>query len=117
MTINKLTKNFSFINYFLNVFPPLKKEVYQFKITPHLVILQLNIINVSSLIHFLNNHYLFKFKTLIAITAVDYPEKENRFELNYFLLSYKLNIRLLIKIYTNDMKPIPSISYIYKGAN
>ncbi len=69
------------------------------------------------LLLFLKNHQPLKFKTLTSVTAVDYPEKENRFEINYFLLSYKLNTRIIIKILTNDLTPIPSISSVYESAN
>ena len=39
------------------------------------------------------NNQLLQFKTLISITAVDYPKNKDRFEVNYFLLSYKLKIK------------------------
>ena len=58
-----------------------------------------------------------QFKTLISITAVDYPKNKNRFEINYFLLSYKLNTRIIIKLYTSDTKPVPSVTNVFKGAN
>ena len=73
--------------------------------------------NFSNLMLFLKNHQPLKFKTLTSITAVDYPEKDKRFEVNYFLLSYKLNTRIIIKLMTDDLTPVPSISSIYKSAN
>ena len=65
----------------------------------------------------MKNHYQLQFKTLISITAVDYPNKLDRFEVNYFLLSYKLNTRLIIKINTTDTNPIKSITSIYSSAS
>lgn len=73
--------------------------------------------NLTFLLTFLKNHYSLQYKTLISITAVDYPNRENRFEVNYFLLSYKLNNRLTIKVDTNDTTPIDSITSIYKSAS
>lgn len=73
--------------------------------------------NLTFLLTFLKNHYSLQYKTLISITAVDYPSRENRFEVNYFLLSYKLNNRLTIKVDTNDTTPIDSITSIYKSAS
>lgn len=73
--------------------------------------------NLNFLLLFLKNHNKLQYKTLISITAIDYPEKEDRFEVVYFLLSYKLNNRLIIKVSTNDITPIDSISNIYSGAS
>jgi NADH/F420H2 dehydrogenase subunit C len=70
-----------------------------------------------NLITFLKDNQLLQFKTLISITAVDYPKNKNRFEINYFLLSYKLNTRIIIKLNTSDILPVPSITSIFKGAN
>ena len=67
--------------------------------------------------NFLKNNYFLQFKSLISITAVDYPDKKDRFEVNYFLLSYKLNTRIIVKISTNDVTPIKSISSIFSSAN
>jgi len=56
---------------------------------------------------------------LIDITAVDLLKNDNnnRFELNYFLLSLNLNFRLRLKVYIDEFMPVPSITSIYKGAN
>jgi NADH:ubiquinone oxidoreductase subunit C len=58
-----------------------------------------------------------KFKTLISITAIDFLNREERFEVNYFLLSHKLNKRIVIRVSTDEITPIPSITSIYKSAN
>lgn len=73
--------------------------------------------NLKFLLNFLKNHYALQFKTLISITAVDYPENKERFEVNYFLLSYLLNIRIIIKITTDDVTPIESINSIYLSSS
>lgn len=73
--------------------------------------------NLLFLLAVLKNHHQFQFKTLISITAVDYPTEKNRFELNYFLLSYKLNTRIIIKTSTNDITPITSITTLYSSAS
>lgn len=56
------------------------------------------------------------FETLIDITAVDYPDHENRFEVVYNLLSLSQNHRLRVKIQANEDDPIPSVSSIYQSA-
>ena len=57
------------------------------------------------------------FKQLIDICAVDYPNKENRFEIIYHLLSLGLNHRIRIKVLSQDGEIIPSIVSCYSAAN
>jgi NADH:ubiquinone oxidoreductase subunit C len=54
--------------------------------------------NLVPLCYFLRDHVNTQFKCLIDITAVDFPEREHRFEVVYHLLSPKLNSRLRIKV-------------------
>ena len=50
-----------------------------------------------------------KFRQLIDITAVDYPENEQRFKLVYLLLSHELNQRIILTYFINENQQIPSI--------
>ena len=59
----------------------------------------------------------FEFKQLIDICAVDYPEKLNRFEVVYHLLSVSLNYRIRIKLSVKDGEIIPSLVSSYSAAN
>jgi NADH/F420H2 dehydrogenase subunit C len=77
----------------------------------------INNINLIFLLNFLKKHNKLSFKTLIAITVVDYIKDKNRFELNYFLLSYKLNCRINIKILINDHIPVLSIFSVYNASS
>ena len=58
-----------------------------------------------------------EFKQLIDICAVDYPERDKRFDIVYQLLSVSLNYRLRIKISVADGELVPSIVPCYSGAN
>jgi NADH-quinone oxidoreductase subunit C len=91
--------------------------------------LQFNFINKRKEIHVLiSNIYLFKllyifkkntnllFKSLIDIICVDYPERINRFELNYNLLSLKYNLRINVKTYIDEISLNDSIIKIYPNA-
>jgi NADH dehydrogenase (ubiquinone) Fe-S protein 3 len=51
------------------------------------------------------------------MTAVDYPSKENRFELVYMLLSLPFNTRIIVKTFASEVTPVPSAVDLYKGAN
>ena len=62
------------------------------------------------LMQFLKQHQNALFTQLSDLTAVDWPEKENRFELVYNLLSYRHASRLRVKMYTNELISIPTLS-------
>ena len=68
-------------------------------------------------VQFLKSNENCKFRQLIDIAGVDYPENEKRFELIYLFLSheYNLRIKLLIKFQINQ--PIVSLTKIFPSAN
>ena len=53
---------------------------------------------------------------LIDICGVDYPERAERFEVVYHVLSLRHNSRLRIKVLTDEKTPVPSIQAIYSAA-
>lgn len=57
------------------------------------------------------------FETIMDVTAVDYPERAERFEVVYSLLSLTKNLRLRVKLNTDEQKPVPSVSGVYPAAN
>ena len=67
--------------------------------------------------YFLKQILLTKFKQLIEVTAVDYPEKEQRFRMVYLLLSHENNSRIVIDYYIKENKIVPSITNIFPSAN
>ena len=77
----------------------------------------INIENLYSTILYLKTNDKCRFKQLIDITAVDYPEKEKRFKLVYLLLSHENNLRILINININEKTSVPSITKIFPSAN
>ena len=58
-----------------------------------------------------------KFRQLIDITAVDYPENEKRFKLIYLLLSHELNQRIVLNYFIGENQQISSITKIFPSAN
>nr|WP_321525457.1 NADH-quinone oxidoreductase subunit C [uncultured Cohaesibacter sp.] len=58
-----------------------------------------------------------KFVSFIDVTAVDYPERAQRFEVVYHLLSPKQNARVRVKISTGEDMPVDSICGVFPGAN
>ena len=58
-----------------------------------------------------------KFRQLIDITAVDYPENKKRFKLVYLLLSHELNHRIVLSYFVNENQQVPSLTKIFPSAN
>ena len=58
-----------------------------------------------------------QYKTLVDITAVDYPARERRFELVYHLLSMRQNQRIRLKAKLRDEEIAPSIIDVYPCAD
>lgn len=80
------------------------------------VIIYTNAESVASLISFLKLHTNCQYEVLMDITAVDYPERENRFEVVYMFLSVKHNCRLIVKLSVDEVTPVPTIEHIYPNA-
>ncbi|MBA2125153.1 NADH-quinone oxidoreductase subunit C [Hyphomicrobium methylovorum] len=57
------------------------------------------------------------FEVLIDICGVDYPERAERFEVVYHLLSPRLNHRIRIKLSTSETKPVASVNDVFPAAN
>jgi NADH-quinone oxidoreductase subunit C len=65
----------------------------------------------------LKNELFFKFSSLLDLTALNRPDFEKEFELNYLVLSLNLNLRFLLKLFFKKEDLILSISNIYENAN
>lgn len=68
-----------------------------------------------SLIFFLRYHTNTQYNIVSDITAIDYPEHKQRFEIVYNLLSPLYNSRLRVKTIIDEMTPLPSLTVIYPG--
>jgi len=80
------------------------------------------LINIDSkdlidVILFLKNNQGTKFKQLIDITAVDYPQNDRRFKLVYLFLSHEHNSRLILDCNISEDEIVPTITKIYPAAN
>ncbi len=56
------------------------------------------------------------FKILMDVCGVDYPHKDERFEVVYHLLSMRHNQRVRVKIRTDEMTPVPSVVSVFSSA-
>ena len=73
--------------------------------------------DLISVVSFLKSNKDTKFRQLIDITTVDYPEKIKRFKMVYLFLSHEFNQRILINYSINENEVIPSLSKIFPSAN
>ena len=79
--------------------------------------IDIDIENIVSTILFLKTNEKCKFRQLIDITAVDYPEKEKRFKIVYLLLSHENNLRIIVNADIDEKSMVPSITKIFPSAN
>lgn len=66
---------------------------------------------------FLRDNYNCQYKSLADICGVDFPERADRFEVVYNLLTLKYNARLRIIVKVNETTPVPTVTPVYKGAD
>ena len=72
---------------------------------------------IGEVITFLRDDEKCRFGCLIDICGVDYPEREDRFDIVYHLLSPWENTRIRVRIKTDAETPVQSIVGIFPGAN
>jgi NADH-quinone oxidoreductase subunit C len=58
-----------------------------------------------------------KFRQLIDITVVDYPENIQRFKVVYLFLSHEFNQRIILSYMINENEVVPTLTSIYPAAN
>ena len=63
------------------------------------------------------NHTGFQYQVLTDLTAVDYPERSQRFEVVYNRLSLRYGQRLLVKVRVDELQAVPTRTGRYEAAN
>lgn len=87
------------------------------KILDNELILTIHPKNLIGAMNFLKHNSLSQFKCLTAVSGTDYPERENRFEVSYELLSIYHNRRLRVKSFVNEVTPLISTTSLFPAAN
>jgi NADH-quinone oxidoreductase subunit C len=72
---------------------------------------------IAKVLEFLRDDPKCLFEVLIDICGVDYPGREQRFDVVYHLLSPRLNQRIRVKCETDEESPVPSIVELFPAAN
>ena len=73
--------------------------------------------NIIAVLVKLRDDPALQFEQLIDLCGVDYPQRAERFDVVYHLLSPRKNLRVRIKITTDEATPVPSIIPVYPCAN
>ena len=81
------------------------------------IYLNINENNILDVLLFLKSNSETKFRQLIDITAVDYPENDKRFKLVYLLLSHENNLRLIINFEIKENEVVSSLTSIFPSSN
>ena len=95
----------------------LTTKIKESKILYNQLYLSINSEDLLDVILLLKNNKDTKFKQLIDITAVDYPENQKRFKIVYLLLSHEFNQRILVSYFINENEKISSLVNIFPSAN
>jgi NADH-quinone oxidoreductase subunit C len=72
--------------------------------------------HILPVLAFLRDDKRCRFSVLVDLCGVDYPERLNRFDVVYHLLSPHLNHRIRVKIATSETAPVPTSTGLYSTA-
>ena len=73
--------------------------------------------HLLELLKFLRDDSNCQFRYLVDISGVDYPARDERFEVVYNLLSVKQNQRVRVKVTTGEETPVPSCAQLFSVAD
>ena len=95
----------------------LTTKINETKISHNQIYLKIDHEDLLDTVTFLKTNNETKFRQLIDITAVDYPEKTQRFKMVYLFLSHKFNQRVILSFFINENEPVSSLTKIFPAAN
>ncbi len=73
--------------------------------------------DIVAVSRFLRDDPRLAFVNIIDICGVDYPEREKRFDVVYHFLSPRQNLRIRLKVMTDEATPVPSLTSVFPGAD
>jgi NADH-quinone oxidoreductase subunit C len=94
----------------------LSQDVLSAQVQKDELVLVVRASTLRKVLTFLRDDPNCRFKQLMDICGVDYPEREQRFEVVYNLLSLKHNQRVRVKLSTDEDTPVPSVTGIFSSA-
>lgn len=94
----------------------LPKEALEISVEHDELMLVANPAGITRVLSFLRDDANCLFKQLVDLCGVDYPEREQRFDVVYNLLSLSHNQRIRVKIRTDEATPVPSVVEVFNSA-
>jgi NADH-quinone oxidoreductase subunit C len=79
--------------------------------------LKADAVDIVQVLTFLRDDPRCQFVSIIDICGADYPSRRKRFDVVYHLLSPRQNLRVRIKVETDEDTPVPSVTSVYPGAD
>jgi NADH-quinone oxidoreductase subunit C len=73
--------------------------------------------DIVPFVDFLRNDPKLQFVNITDVCGVDYPQRAKRFDVVYHFLSPRQNVRIRVKVQTDETTPVPSITSIFPGAD
>lgn len=95
----------------------LPKYIQQFSVWKDELVIYIPPAGVIPVFSFLKYNTAAEFTQMSTVTAVDFPTRDQRFEIVYNVLSVRHNARIRVKTYADEATPVPSVTPLYDGAN
>ena len=95
----------------------LPQEIVRTEVVLDELVLQARRDALVKVLTYLRDNVNCQFKQLMDVCAVDYPERPERFEVVYNLLSLSHNRRVRVKVTTDEDHPVPSVTAVFSAAN
>ena len=95
----------------------LTSKIINSKINHNQIFISIEDNYLTDVMLFLKTNSITKFRQLIDITAVDYPEKDRRFKMVYLLLSHETNSRIIVNYYIKEGEIVTSLTSIFPSSN
>ena len=95
----------------------LNTKINQTEIKHNQIYVEIDKEDLIDVILFLKTNKDTKFRQLIDITVVDYPEQTQRFKVVYLFLSHQFNQRIIVSYFISENEVISSLTSIYPSAN
>jgi len=87
------------------------------RVTKYQIVIEVPVATVADTLASLRDDNYAAFNQLSDLTAVDYPERPDRFEMVYQLLSMKNNMRMRVLAAVGEGQAVPSMTSVYSAAN
>jgi len=95
----------------------LKSAMRGFKVAYGELTIEAEAERIETVMKFLRDDKKCQFINIIDVCGVDYPTREKRFDVVYHLLSPSKNLRIRVKLQTDEQTPVPSICGVFPGTN